>query len=73
MYRTLYKTPEVAMTTKYQELQRRVRQLQASGELPKTLSKEEQIDWAYGNTVIENADITLDMVKTAYSTKHPNE
>ena len=61
------------MATKYQELQKRVRELQASGELSKTLSAEEKIDWAYGNTVIENADITLDMVKTAYSNKHPNE
>ena len=61
------------MTTKYQELQRKVRQLQATGELPKTLSADEKIDWAYGNTVIENADITLDMVKTAYSNKHPND
>lgn len=61
------------MATKYQELQKRVRELQASGELSKTLSAEEKIDWAYGNTVIENPDITLDMVKTAYSNKHPSE
>ena len=61
------------MTTKYQELLKKVRQLQATGELPKTLSAEEQIDWAYGNTVIENSEITLEMVKTAYSSKHPND
>lgn len=61
------------MSTKYEELRKRVRELQATGELPRTLSAEEQIDWAYGNTVIENADITLDMVKTAYSNKHPTE
>jgi hypothetical protein len=27
------------------------------------------IDWAYGNTVIENENVTREMVETAFDTK----
>ena len=63
------------MTTSktYEELRAQVRQLQESGRLPKVLTAEEKIDWAYGNTVIENENVTREMVATAYATRHPNQ
>jgi hypothetical protein len=53
----------------YEELRARVRQLQAEGQLSKELTREEMIDWAYGNTVIENENVTREMVETAFDTK----
>ncbi|MBI4953991.1 MAG: hypothetical protein HY908_18345 [Myxococcales bacterium] len=53
----------------YEELHARVKQLQAEGRLATTLSRDEKIDWAYGNTVIENASITREMVESAYDMK----
>jgi hypothetical protein len=38
-----------------------VRARQASGEIPKDLPLSARADWAYGNAVIENADVTRDM------------
>lgn len=53
----------------YEELRDKVRTLQEQGQLSKTLSREEMVDWAFGNTVIENSDVTRQMVETAYDTK----
>ena len=53
----------------YEKLRAQVRLLQEEGRLSKTLTRDEKIDWAYGNTVIENADVTRAMVETAYDTK----
>jgi len=50
----------------YEELMAQVQRLQSEGRLSKRLTAEERIDWAYGNTVIENADVTLKMVEEAY-------
>ena len=50
----------------YEELRARVKELQADGSLTKTLSRDEKIDWAYGNTKIENDSVTREMVATAY-------
>jgi hypothetical protein len=55
----------------YEELRAKVRELQEQGKLGKTLTADEKIDWAYGNTVIENKDVTREMVEDAYATKHP--
>jgi hypothetical protein len=52
----------------YAALKGRVRALQEQGQLSKKLSREEMVDWAFGNTVIENPDVTLEMVETAYDT-----
>jgi hypothetical protein len=58
------------MSTKtYEELRAQVLKLQAEGALPKTLSRDEKIDWAYGNTVIENENVTRQMVEEAYDSK----
>jgi hypothetical protein len=55
----------------YEKLRAKVRQLQETGELSKELTAEEKINWAYGNTVIENSNVTVEMVQSAYTTKHP--
>jgi len=44
----------------YESLVRRVRQLQTEGLLPLHPTHEQKLDWAYGNAVIENDEITLD-------------
>jgi hypothetical protein len=54
----------------YEELHARVLELQEQGKLSKTLTAEEKIDWAYGNTKIENDDVTREMVEQAYNTRH---
>jgi len=59
--------------TTYEELRAKVRELQESGKLAKTLTAEEKIDWAYGNTVIENDAVTREMVQTAYVQRHSGE
>jgi hypothetical protein len=59
------------MANTYEELKAKVRQLQEAGKLSKSLTPEEKMDWAYGNTIIENASITRDMVRTAYEAKQP--
>src|SRR5690606_15349741 len=48
----------------YEELRAKIRELQQSGRLSKTLTADEKIDWAFGNTVIENAAITREMVES---------
>jgi hypothetical protein len=53
----------------YESLMGQVRTLQEQGQLSKKLSREEMVDWAFGNTVIENSDVTREMVETAYDTK----
>jgi hypothetical protein len=45
----------------YAVLKRKVQKLQEQGALPKTLTAEERADWAYGNAVIENDKVTLEM------------
>jgi hypothetical protein len=57
------------MANTYEELKEKVRQLQEAGKLSKSLTPEEKMDWAYGNTVIENAAVTREMVRTAYEAK----
>ena len=53
-------------TRTYEELMAQVQRLQSEGKLPKHLTAEEKIDWAFGNTVIENPDVTRRMVEEAY-------
>ncbi len=61
------------MNRTYEELRAKVRELQQNGRLSKTLTADEKIDWAFGNTVIENEAVTREMVSTAYATKHPKK
>jgi hypothetical protein len=53
----------------YEELLAQVIKLRAQGRLPLQLTREEIIDWAYGNTKIENDDITREMVAIAVDAK----
>jgi hypothetical protein len=49
----------------YEELRRAVRAAQDSGQLPTHPTPDEMADWAYGNTVIENDEVTREMAETA--------
>ncbi len=49
----------------YEELCAQVKQLQQERKLPLRPTSEQKADWAYGNTVIENSDVTLAMAQTA--------
>jgi hypothetical protein len=42
----------------YEEMKQRIRELQDTGRLPRTLTRSEIADWAYGNAAIENDRIT---------------
>jgi hypothetical protein len=57
----------------YAILKRRVQKLQDEGALPKTLTAEERADWAYGNAVIENAEVTREMAERAVAELAPAE
>ncbi len=50
----------------YEALRAQVKQAQDDGRLSKTLSREEMIDWAYGNVAIHNPAVTREMVAAAY-------
>ena len=49
----------------YEELLNEVTRLRDEGLVPRTVTREQMIDWAYGNTKIENDDITRDIVTRA--------
>jgi len=53
----------------YEELLAEVKRLQDQGELPLHPTRDQRIDWAYGNTKIENADITREMAERAVDSK----
>jgi hypothetical protein len=52
-------------TRTYEELLEEVNRLQDEGRLSTRPTREETIDWAYGNTKIENPKITMDIVTRA--------
>jgi hypothetical protein len=49
----------------YESLKARVLDLMSQGLLSPVPTREERIDFAYGNTKIENDDITREMVEAA--------
>jgi len=51
----------------YEALKRRTQQLQREGTLPRELTRAERADWAYGNAVIENDLVTIEMAQKAVS------
>jgi hypothetical protein len=53
------------MSKSYEELLAEVRLLQDAGKLPVRPTREQRIDWAYGNTKIENSDVTREMAERA--------
>jgi hypothetical protein len=57
------------MELSYAQLRKRVRELQKKGALPVWPSDEQRADWAFGNTAIENDNITREMAQDAVATK----
>lgn len=53
------------MARTYEELRAEVMRLQKAEQLPCRPDDEQMADWAYGNTVIENEDITMEMAERA--------
>jgi hypothetical protein len=53
------------MSQTYEQLKARVLQLRQEGRVQVWPTDEERIDWVYGNTKIENEDITREMVEQA--------
>lgn len=60
-----------AMT--YGDLKRKVQDLRAKGDLPTRLTAEERADWAYGNAVIENDNVTPEMAERAVAAELAGE
>jgi hypothetical protein len=59
------------MTARYDELKAELLRRQAAGEIDRRLSPDDRADWAYGNAVIENADVTREMAADAESPSVP--
>ncbi|MDP9000262.1 MAG: hypothetical protein M3O46_09145 [Myxococcota bacterium] len=57
------------MSRSYEELLSEVRRLQDAGKLPVRPTREQRIDWAYGNTKIENSAVTREMAERAVDEK----
>jgi hypothetical protein len=57
------------MSKSYEELLAEVRLLQDAGKLPVRPTREQRIDWAFGNTKIENSDVTREMAERAVDEK----
>lgn len=53
----------------YEELLAEVQRLQTAGKVPAHPTREQRVDWAYGNTKIENEDITREMAEQAVDAK----
>ncbi len=56
-------------TKTYDELKAEVQRLREEGSISQWPSREQRIDWAYGNTKIENKDVTLAMAEQAVDQK----
>jgi hypothetical protein len=53
----------------YEDLKAKVQQLLAAGKIEPRPSRDQRIDFAYGNTKIENADVTREMAVQAVDAK----
>jgi hypothetical protein len=49
----------------YEELKAKVQELLADGQIERVPTREQRIDFAYGNTKIENEEITREMAEQA--------
>lgn len=49
----------------YDDLKAKVQQMLAEGLIDRVPSREQRIDFAYGNTKLENEDVTREMVERA--------
>ena len=52
-----------------QALYREMRELQDQGQLPTKVTREQAIDWAYGNIALHNPDVTRETVAAAYDAR----
>ena len=55
----------------YEQLRSQVKTLQDANKLPRRPTPEQKADWAYGNTVIENPDVTMEMAEAAVRAEKP--
>ena len=53
----------------YEELKAKVQTLLAAGAIQATPTRDQRIDFAYGNTKIENAEVTREMAVQAVDSK----
>lgn len=60
------------MNKTYEELLSEVRGLQDAGRLPMHPTRAQRVDWAYGNTKIENSDVTREMAERAVGDAKPD-
>jgi hypothetical protein len=60
------------MDKTYEQLLAEVRALQDAGKLPLRPTREERVDWAYGNAKIENSNVTYEMAERAVDQKIRN-
>lgn len=56
-------------TKNYEALRERTRKLQDEGKLPVRPTDEQMVDWAYGNAVIENEEVTVEMAEQAVANR----
>ena len=49
----------------YDDLKAKVQMMLATGQVQRVPSREQRIDFAYGNTKIENEDVTREMAERA--------
>ena len=57
------------MSKTYEQLLAEVQRLKNLGAFPAEPTREQRIDWAYGNTKLENADVTREMAELAVDAK----
>ena len=55
----------------YDELKAKVQAMLAAGEIQRVPTREQRIDFAYGNTKIENEQVTREMVEKAVNANAP--
>jgi hypothetical protein len=58
-----------AMKRSYEELTIKIKELQREGTLPVWPTNEQRADWAFGNTAIENDQVTRKMAQDAAAKK----
>lgn len=54
---------------RFEALYREMRELQNQGKLPTKITREQAIDWAYGNIALHNPDVTRETVAAAYDAR----
>lgn len=57
----------------YDEIKTRLQKLLAEGKITGRPTDEQRIDWAYGNTVMENPKITRELVRQVFYEKKGGE